>query len=172
MQSQCREQVEVAFQRAEKHFNRKIKRVPVTFSNRMTHTAGSAHAIRSKCGNRWESTEIRLSAKLLAANGARFIKETPGHEAAHIIVNEIFGGNGKPHGMEWRQVMRIIGINPDVTHDYATPKATKLFKYRDSDGVIRELTIIRHNKLQRGKVGWYAWKDGIKVTKNDFIGQK
>ena len=174
MEAACKREVEIAFVKAEKHFGRTIKRVPVTFSKRMTHSGGVAYEEKNEETGKWEGKEIRLSAVLLAANGANFIKSTPGHEAAHIITTEIFGGNDKPHGPRWQQVMRILGLEPKTTHDYkVVDKPKRAFEYRDNDGIVRTLTIIRHNKLQRGKVQWYRWDDtGAYVRKNDFIRER
>lgn len=168
MMAQCLEQIESAFEKAEKHFGRKIKRVPVTFSNRMTHTAGKAMYKKNRFSGEIRGTEIRLSAKLLASEGSKFIKRTPGHEAAHIITYELFG-NVSGHGKEWQSVMSVIGIDPKRYHSYTTPKGRR-FQYRDNLGALQELTIIRHNKLQRGKVRWYEWsKTGGRVSKTGFI---
>jgi len=159
MKRLCLAEIEKAFVAAETHYGRSIDRVPVTFSTRMTHTAGRAFFTR-KC------KEIRLSASLLASEGKAFISRTPGHEAAHIIAMELFGIEGRGHGIRWKEVMRVIGIDDKRCHSYTTPKK-KMYTYI-KDGVTKELTVFRHNKLQKGIVECYGWKDGIKMYREDW----
>lgn len=167
MEVECLREVERAFKIAEKHYGRSIKRVPVTFSKRMTSSAGAALEEKNKAG-KWEGTEIRLSLPLLKLNGLAFVSRTPGHEAAHIITTAIYG-DVKTHGWQWQKVMDLIGIPAGTTHDYKIEKkAKRLFKYT-RNGVTHNLTIIRHNKLQRGKIHFYQWKDESMVFKNDFV---
>tara|TARA_B110000977_G_C11013789_1_gene468694 strand:+ start:889 stop:1377 length:489 start_codon:yes stop_codon:yes gene_type:complete len=160
MKQLCLEQIETAFLAAEAHYGRSIDRVPVTFSNRMTHTAGKAFTRNGK------GKEIRLSAQLLASEGTNFVERTPGHEAAHIISIELFGMEGRGHGDRWKEVMQVIGITAKRCHSYAIPKK-KMFTY-SKDGVTKELSIIRHNKLQKNIVAGYTWKDGIRMNKEDW----
>ena len=162
MKQLCLEQVEKAFLAAEAHYGRSIDRVPVTFSNRLTHTAGKAFFKNGK------GVEIRLSAKLLESEGAVFVERTPGHEAAHIIAIELFGIEGKGHGARWKEVMAVVGIDAKRCHSYTVPKK-KTFTYCPVRGVVKELSLIRHNKLQRGIVRGYTWKDGYEVLKEDWI---
>jgi len=161
MKRLCLDEIEKAFLVAEAHYGRSIDRVPVTFSKRMTHTAGLAFVTRACKGK-----EIRLSASLLASEGQAFITRTPGHEAAHIIAVELFGKEGRGHGIRWREVMKVIGIEDKRCHSYTVPKK-KTFTYV-SEGVTKELTLIRHNKLQKGIVGCYGWKDGTTMYREDW----
>jgi predicted SprT family Zn-dependent metalloprotease len=162
MKQLCLAEIERAFLAAEAHYGRSIDRVPVTFSNRLTHTAGKAFTKKGK------GLEIRLSAKLLASEGDAFVKRTPGHEAAHIISIELFGTEGRGHGARWKEVMKVIGIEAKRCHSYTVPKR-KTFTYCPVRGVVKELTLVRHNKLQRGVVRSYTWKDGYEVFKEDWI---
>jgi SprT protein len=168
LKAECLAQIETAFQKAEAHYGRKIKRVPVVFSNRMTHCGGIATSNVDYRTGKCTGVEIRLSAVLLAQNGKDFIKQVPGHEAAHIIADEIYGTRTKGHDRLWKGVMAIIGLTPDTYHNYKTPK-TPTVLYRDSNGVEKQLTKIRHGKLQRGTATCYTWKDGIVMRKGDFV---
>jgi len=167
LQDQCRNKVEDAYRLCEKHYNRKFPRVKVAFSNRMTSSAG--YAIWDTSG---QPSEIRLSNPIMVTNGASFVYDTPGHEAAHIIAWFLYGDDIRPHGPEWAGVMQVIGLKPEVTHSYKTSTVTRKFAYRSKCGAAKELTIIRHNKLQREKVQYYRWpKDGVKVYKDDFVSE-
>ncbi|RMG26585.1 MAG: M48 family peptidase [Armatimonadetes bacterium] len=46
------------------------------------------------------------------------IWETVLHEYAHLVVFERWGRRAKPHGNEWRAVMRQLGLEPRRTHSY------------------------------------------------------
>lgn len=54
---------------------------------------------------------VCLSALLLTTRER--IWETVLHEYAHLVVFERWGRRAKPHGNEWRAVMRQLGWNPD-----------------------------------------------------------
>jgi len=155
LKQQCTNRIETCYQIAETAFNRKFTRPTVTFSNRLTVTAGMAYTGKN---------EIRLSTKLLLFNENVFISDTPGHEAAHLIAYAVYGPDIASHGKEWKQVMTIIGQNPNRLHSM---KSDDFFEY-EVDGVKKHLSKIRHNKLQRGRVHSYSFKDGITVTKENY----
>lgn len=63
-----------------------------------------------------EQNLIVLSKNLLI-NEQR-VWETVLHEYAHLVVFAKHGHRAMPHGMEWRGIMRRLGLSPEVTHDY------------------------------------------------------
>lgn len=69
-------------------------------------------------------SSIRLNMLLLEQNGDKFLKRTPAHEAAHIVVRKVFGRR-KPHGPEWKRVMRLLGVESTRCHDYDTDNCGK-----------------------------------------------
>lgn len=46
------------------------------------------------------------------------VRDTVLHEYAHLYVHEQCGFSAKPHGKEWRSAMRLLGLEPEVTHKY------------------------------------------------------
>lgn len=116
LQTACLDRIEECFVIAEKHYGRKIPRVPVEFSNQMSRCAGTAQS-----GWAGEPKRIRLSSKLLQLNGETFINRTPGHEAAHIIANFIHGTQCK-HDIRWVQAMTVIGQKAERYHNMLTPR--------------------------------------------------
>ncbi|MER3465920.1 MAG: hypothetical protein C4340_01595, partial [Armatimonadota bacterium] len=60
---------------------------------------------------------ICLSAPLL--NTEQRVCETLLHEYAHLVVYHLFGTKAKPHGEEWRRVMKALGAPAERTHTYA-----------------------------------------------------
>ena len=163
LQQQCLDRIENAYVVCEKHYGRKFNRPEITFSNRMTRVAGKAIYVRVD-SNIMLGKEIRLSNKLLEINGRAFVEDTPGHEAAHLIAVELYGASAMGHGSCWREVMGIIGQTASEFHKHKMPKKRK-FLY--SCG--KTLSIIRHNRLQRGGVEYYKWLDGSVAYASDFI---
>jgi SprT protein len=152
--------VENAFIAAEKQYGRPLKRVPVTFSNRMTKTSGVAYYGR----------EIRLSNKLLELNGQAFIKEVPGHEAAHIIAEELYKREGEGHGARWKQVMCVVGVAANRTHNLQVVETlVEMFNYTNAEGIKKQLTPRKHKSLQSGRFEYYQWKGGVKVYARDYV---
>lgn len=57
------------------------------------------------------SGEIRLAA-FLCDGPSDLLQEALCHEAAHAAVHELHGRAAKPHGTEWRELMRAAGFEP------------------------------------------------------------
>lgn len=55
--------------------------------------------------------EVRLSSLLLEGPGD-LLREVLCHEAAHVAVYELHGAGVRPHGAEWRELMRSAGYEP------------------------------------------------------------
>ena len=164
-EKRCLDLVEHYYKVAEDFFSVEFDRAPITFSTRMTHTAG--YAIWKSTNDKIHSTELRFSKPILELNPDSFLADTPGHEVAHLIAGHVYGcTRARGHKGPWKRVMELFGLEPEVTHNMEIPKVkVREFLYAGD----KVLTIIRHNKLQRGKVSWYQWKDGTKITKGDFI---
>jgi predicted SprT family Zn-dependent metalloprotease len=99
LQQRCKDRIEEVYKVAEAKYERTFTRVPVTFSNRMTRCAGVAKSMRF--GETVVPKEIRLSNVFLKSDTENFIKDTPGHEAAHLIAGEMFGSVG--HDRTWHR---------------------------------------------------------------------
>ena len=70
------------------------------------------------------TNHIRLNDVLLSENGGDFIEKTIPHEAAHLIARAIYGRGIRSHGVEWKGVMRRLGLVPTRCHTYDTTNAT------------------------------------------------
>ena len=77
-------------------------RLQITFSRRFRTSLG-------RCAP--ASGEIRLAEFLLAGPPA-VLREVLCHEAAHAAVHELHGAVRRPHGVEWRALMRAAGFEP------------------------------------------------------------
>ena len=111
------------------------------------------------------SLVMRLNPLLLEEDAQLYIDEVLIHEYAHLIVEAQYPNdmNGSkrvlPHGREFKTVCRILGIDDGATtgafrHSQALKKArgTKPTHYYKCKCVIpSELSLIQHNKVQRGR---------------------
>ena len=120
---------------------RKIPDVKVEFGLR-GHTAGDADL---------RTSITRYNADLLDRYGDEFIDEIVPHEVAHIVVGAVFG-RVKPHGQEWKAVMRFFGVEPRRTHGFQTTPArqTRRFRYRCRCADPHQLTKRAHLRIRRG----------------------
>jgi SprT protein len=168
LQKACRERVEEAFQAAEAYYGVPLKRVPVTFNNRMKKTAGTAQY--TSIGNKIIPREICLSNSILMLNGQDFIDDTPGHEAAHIIAMQLWGKGGLGHGYKWKEVMGVIGQRCFRYHTMETAPTTKSknYVYRATCGSIITVKRGRHARIMQGVT--YRLRDtGGQINRKGFI---
>ena len=78
--------------------------VSVEYSTRMTRSLGRAYPERGL---------VRIAAPL-AHGPAGFLDEVLCHEAAHIAVYRLHGRSVRPHGVEWKSLMRVAGYEPST----------------------------------------------------------
>jgi SprT protein len=76
------------------------------------------------------------------------------HEAAHYIADCLYGINRiRPHGNEWRKVMRDLGAEPIVRANYdlagIPTRQIKRYPYQCTCRTV-DLTAYRHKKIQSG----------------------
>ena len=57
--------------------------------------------------------KLRLNSVALKNYRDHFIKQTVGHEVAHLVAFQKHGHDIKPHGYEWANVMRMYKLPPD-----------------------------------------------------------
>jgi predicted SprT family Zn-dependent metalloprotease len=106
--------VEAAFVQCEKHYGQKFKRPEVRYDIRNTN-GGEAWLNRNL---------IRLNLTFLVENEKDFIASTVPHEVAHLVAHYVYDNkpkNGKkvrPHGVEWKEVMGVLSLEPKVKHSY------------------------------------------------------
>jgi hypothetical protein len=79
-------------------------RTRVSFSGRLSRSLG-------RCALR--TGDIRLNANLLDGPEAALLEVTC-HEAAHAAVFILHGAAARPHGREWKALMRAAGYQPVV----------------------------------------------------------
>jgi SprT protein len=148
LKQQALDRIEECFCIAEEKSGKKVPRVPVLFNSRLRTTAGRASFDLGPNGKRIPQ-RIDLSTKLMNLNGQDFIKDTPGHEAAHVIADYLY--NSKGHDQHWKRVMDWIGQSAERCHDMKVPKQRK-FIYKTESGLELEVSTVIHNRIQRGQL--------------------
>ena len=115
--------------------------------------AGWAHF--SHLGPHW----IRINPILLNENVEYVVNQTVPHEIAHLVAYTVFGTRIKPHGHEWKFVMRVFGKEPkrchrlDVTSVQRVRRAvTRITFHCDKCKQPLEITQNRYTKMMNGKV--------------------
>ena len=96
--------------KARQLFGRDFPAPRVTFDLR-GRTAGTAQ---------YSTNHIRFNDVLLRENEDAFVARTVPHEVAHLLAGQIYGRGIRPHGPEWKNVMRRLGLVPSRCHTYDT----------------------------------------------------
>lgn len=78
------------------------QRLRITFSGRFRSSLGRCHP---------RSGEIRLAA-FLRTGPVEVLREVLCHEAAHAAAYELHGLRARPHGKQWRALMKAAGFEP------------------------------------------------------------
>lgn len=129
---------------ATKLFGRTFDPVPVLF-NLKGKTPGMYRIV----GDR---REIRYNPWLFSKFPDDSLANTVPHEVAHYIVEQIYGRRVRPHGPEWKQLMRAFGAEPSRTCNYDLEgiacRRYKLYTYFCSCRE-HQLTSRRHNQVLR-----------------------
>jgi SprT protein len=97
---------------------------------------------------------IRYNPWIFAKHFEENLADTVPHEVAHYVVHEVFGGRRvKPHGREWRLLMKAFGANPRATFDLdlegVPQRRQRTHPYRcECRG--HQVSTTRHNRVMRG----------------------
>ena len=128
--------------------------------------------LRGKVGGRAfiNQNRIAINKQAIEKYTDEYIKQTIGHEFAHIVQYNTFSYNIKPHGQEWAAIMRSFGLPAKRCHSYELKSARKEYQYSCSKcGVIYNFGCKRHYRAQHGAVythvgcgGWFRYDNIIK----------
>lgn len=116
-------------------------------------TAGKAFVTR------WE---VRYNAVLLEENKEKFLGRTVPHEVAHLVARRLHTGRSiRPHGPEWKKIMRDFGVEFSRCHSYDVTNSTmrKSKPKHHYRCACRDhwLSDICHRRAQKG-AGYYCKK--------------
>lgn len=129
---------------AEQHYGCRFPTPELNFDLVGT-TAGRAYP---KC------FRIAVNTVLLEENLEEYLRDTLAHELAHLLTLRIHGPQVRPHGQEWRAVMRLFGVTPKRTHSYdvttAQIRRLRRYTYRCTCRTY-ELTSVRHRRAAEGR---------------------
>ncbi len=144
LHDRVRERCRALLERLELELGRAMPRPEVRFDLR-GRAAGQAAL---------DGTFLRFNAVLLQDQPQAFLEEVVPHEIAHVAVG-VIAPRARPHGREWRAVMRLLGVEPRRCHDFDTRRSEtrrlRRFEYR-CDCDTHALTSIRHNRVLAGTV--------------------
>jgi len=98
---------------------------------------------------------IRYNEMIFSAYYDDSLINTVAHEVAHYVVYSMHGlRKVKPHGAEWKHVMSVFEVKPEVTSDYDVThiplSQQRRFEYSCACKS-HQLTTTRHNKVQKRK---------------------
>lgn len=127
-------------------------------------------------GQAWYSdNKLRLNPIALKNYRDDFIKQTVGHEVAHLIAFRKHGAYIKPHGLEWKNVMRLFRLPPNRCHTYDLPKARNVVrKLYSCNGCGAEtgVTQYKHNRWMRGEISFRCKRCNGKVVWAKMVKEK
>ncbi len=147
------DQTHAYIKQATELFNIKNKTLDINFKLK----GRSAGMYRVKHHNRFFTVdykrEIRYNPFIFAKYFDDNFATTIPHEVAHYISDVIYGlKNIKPHGKEWKKIMRAFGADASVTANYdlsGIPVKKQTFFTYHCDCREHQLTSIRHNKIKK-----------------------
>ncbi len=111
-------------------------------------------ALLKAANNNSTRREIRFNPWLFAKYPEDSYDNTVPHEVAHYLSDCLYGLNRiKPHGPEWKSIMRDLGAEPNVRGSYTLEgipvRKVKRYDYACACRQV-ELTSYRHVKIQKG----------------------
>ena len=144
---------------AEGIFERKLPAIPVLF-DLFGSTAGMYKVLgRKGC--------IRYNPWIFSKYFVENVEGTVPHEVAHFVVDQVYRGSTKPHGIEWQQLMAQFGANAEVTFklDLAGIPQRKQQRHRYVCACQEhELSATRHNRIRRRKGIYHCVNCGEKLA--------
>lgn len=79
----------------------------------------------TKAGEAWAGHGIvRFNPILLDENPEHFVRQTVGHEIAHLAARTKYGNGISSHGVEWRNIMYRLGLPAKRCHNYDVSTVT------------------------------------------------
>lgn len=146
----ARDLMEMFCLKAERHYNKAIE-VHNLVLTQNTRCAG--RAIRKMAKN---TIELDTSYWNLAGEAI----ETIAHEVAHIVMYTVYP-QAKPHGIEWKECMKVFGyINAKATFTNEVQAASantsvvrrqRRWEYKCKCVGIHSIATVTHNKMQKGR---------------------
>jgi SprT protein len=146
-------------------YRRRFKPVEILFDLK-----GTASGMFCATGSR---TVIRYNPYIFAKHFTYSLANTVPHEAAHYIVHCMHGsGKVRPHGDEWKDLMRLLGVEPRRTCrldlEGIPMRRQRRHAYSCSCGT-HQVSSVRHNRIQNGSARYFCrtCRDELQVSSRD-----
>lgn len=153
------EKVETCLATAEKFFNKTFIRPDNIMFKRSGTTAGWSN---------YNAKTLMFQLDLAEKNADHFINQTVPHEVAHYVQRAVYGyGCVKPHGKEWKYIMRrVYGIQPDRCHSYdvSVTKKRNVKRFTYSCGCkTHQVSAVKHNRIVLKNVNYVCVSCGERI---------
>lgn len=104
---------------------------------------------------RGDADAIRINVALLYSHTREMLDVTVPHEVAHVAIHRRHNRGRvrvRPHGPEWKALMRAFGVNDETCHNLPVTPTRQLRRFRYACGCDEPawLTSIRHRRAQNG----------------------
>jgi SprT protein len=133
-------------------FDRRFAEIPVSFALR--GRAAGMYVVRG--GQR----AIRYNPYIFARYFSDNLVNTVPHEVAHYVTDVLYGlRRVRPHGPEWRAVMRAFGAEPVATcrYDLDGIPVRRQRRYRYRCGCMtHSVSAVRHRRIQDGSARYHC----------------
>ena len=126
--------------------------------------------LQGRCAGKAYPSEnrINLNSTLLINNTDDFIEQTVPHEIAHLINRTLNGPQVRPHGPEWKAIMRALGLPPLRCHNYAVNQTGTRWRKRTMYFCACDFHFVSqivHNRICRGQI-YRCRHCGLPLTTN------
>lgn len=155
-QAQVLDKTQATLRLAECEYGRRFPAIPVLFD------------LRGRCSGmyrvRGNEQVMRFNPHIFAKYFSDNLATTVPHEVAHYVSDCLYGlGNIRPHGDEWRQIMKVFKANDSRTATYdlsGIPTRRQRYFTYCCPCQSHRLSSRRHNKLTRGEVSYHCRQCG------------
>lgn len=111
---------------------------------------------------------IRYNPYIFARYFEHGLEVTVPHEVAHYVTDRVYGlAHVRPHGDEWRAIMRLLDVEPHATARFDLSglpiRRQRRFAYRCSCDT-HELSTCRHNRVKKGKARYHCRRCGAALV--------
>ncbi len=152
LQQQVIERTDFYIQQSKALFEIKNLTIEVSF-NLKGRTAGM-YRVKQR------QREIRYNPYIFSKYFEENINVTVPHEVAHFVTDILYGLNNiKPHGAEWKSIMKAFDADASVTANFdlsGIPLTTLPLHTYTCSCKEHQLTSIRHNKISRKRYQYYC----------------
>ncbi|MDH5484809.1 MAG: SprT-like domain-containing protein [Gammaproteobacteria bacterium] len=154
------QRVDYYLQRAAEIYQQDFSAIPVYFD--LKGRAAGMYLLQRQ--QRW----IRFNPYIFSRYFDDCLHSTVPHEVAHYVTDMVHGlARIRPHGVEWKALMRALGSEPRVRADYSLEgmpvRRQQRFAYR-CDCREHEITITRHKKICSKRMRYFCQQCGAAIV--------